>query len=555
MEYESDERATEVDGGRETAEKLSRYRQCYEERSKACTRPIHSADMYRHLEQSVGVKYGPAFQVLQNLACNDDAEAIAEIKLFRWREEENTNHPQPYVIHPVTWDATAQLLLVVLTRGDRDVIETTIPTRISNLWLSSSGLNYPSTLSIKCYTKSVFKGYRGTDSALFALDMDTGNLRLSCASLEPTAVASRDAVSQAQPEQTQFCYKLDWKPDIDFLSSQQLLAHCETDAWDETEPVEFYQKLGLLTFTSISRAITQIQKGPPSDPTPHVERYIAWMQRQLELYHSGNLPHGQPEWAFLFRNEDYINNLIHHLQATGSEGKLFVEVGQNLLDMLYGTIDPLQFFFQSEVLTKYYEDKFPVSCCRQMGRYLDILAHKNPNAKILEIGAGTGGMISHVLDPIMRHGKEEFGAPRFTQYDYTDISGSYFEHAQEKFGGQRKKMNFTTLNIEKDPSEQGFETGMYDLVVASSVLHATRELDITLRNVHRLLRPGGKLILFEITRPGILRSGFIFGLLPWMVACCRDSSELESLYHGRAVAQCPYPGRFLRSGLGPSRLS
>lgn len=520
VEYESDENATEVDGGKESAEKLRRYKQRYEERSKACTRPINSADMYRHLEQSIGVSYGPDFQVLQNLACNDDGEAIAEIKLFKWVEEEHANHPQSHVIHPVTWDATAQLLLVALTRGGKDVIETTIPTRISNLWLSSSGLSYPSTSSIKCYTKSVFKGYRGTDSALFALDTATGDLRLSCASLETTTVASRDAVSQAEPERSQLCYNLDWKPDVDLLSSQQLLAYCETDAWDETEPVEFYQKIGLLTFTFISRAMAQIQERPPSDPKPHVRKYIAWMQRQLDLYYAGKLPHGQPEWVLVSQDDTYINALVNQLEASGSEGKLFVEVGRNLLDMLYGTVDPLQFLFQSEVLTEYYDDKFHVSCCRQMGRYLDILVHKNPNAKILEIGAGTGGMTSHVLNPIMHHGKEELGAPRFAHYDYTDISGSYFEHAQEKFSSQRKKMAFRTLNIEKDPFEQAFETGTYDLVVASSVLHATRDLDITLRNVHKLLRPGGKLILFEITRPDILRSGFIFGLLPgwWLAA-------------------------------------
>ena len=165
--------------------------------------------MYQHLEQSNGVSYGPAFHVLQRFACNDDGEAVAKIKTFEWVEEEHANHMQAHVIHSVTWNATAQLLLLALTRGGEDVIETTIPTRITNLWVSGSGLSNPSTSSIKCYVKSVFKGYRGTDPTLFALDTVTGDLRLSCASLETTTVASRDAVLQLQPEQTQLCYNLD----------------------------------------------------------------------------------------------------------------------------------------------------------------------------------------------------------------------------------------------------------------------------------------------------------------------------------------------------------
>jgi NADPH:quinone reductase-like Zn-dependent oxidoreductase len=45
------------------------------------------------------------------------------------------------------------------------------------------------------------------------------------------------------------------------------------------------------------------------------------------------------------------------------------------------------------------------------------------------------------------------------------------------------------------------------------VLHATASIRATLANVRKLLKPGGKLILFEIVQPEILRAGFAFGLL------------------------------------------
>jgi ubiquinone/menaquinone biosynthesis C-methylase UbiE len=56
-------------------------------------------------------------------------------------------------------------------------------------------------------------------------------------------------------------------------------------------------------------------------------------------------------------------------------------------------------------------------------------------------------------------------------------------------------IEFKKLNIEEDPSEQGFESNSYDLVIASQVLHATKNINRTLANVRKLLRRGGKLLL------------------------------------------------------------
>ena len=155
-----------------------------------------------------------------------------------------------------------------------------------------------------------------------------------------------------------------------------------------------------------------------------------------------------------------------------------------------------------------------ISSCRQLRGWLDAIAHKNPRMKIIEIGAGTGSITGHILEPLQLHGHAADGVTRLAQYDYTDTSEAFFEHAQEKFGSAKAKMEFKILNIEKDPASQGYAEGSYDLVVAAWVLHATPDLAATVRNVRKLLEPLGKLVLLEVTRPDILRNGFAFGLLP-----------------------------------------
>ena len=146
--------------------------------------------------------------------------------------------------------------------------------------------------------------------------------------------------------------------------------------------------------------------------------------------------------------------------------------------------------------------------------FLDALAHRNSDMKILEVGAGTGGATSPILDTLIRHGEEESGAARFNTYDFTDISPSFFEKAKETFHASADLMNFRTLDIETDPARQGFDLEQYDLVIGANVLHATKNIDVTLQNCRKLLKPGSKLMLYELTGTAKIRTGFGFGLLP-----------------------------------------
>lgn len=101
-----------------------------------------------------------------------------------------------------------------------------------------------------------------------------------------------------------------------------------------------------------------------------------------------------------------------------------------------------------------------------------------------------------------------------SSYTYTDISAGFFERAAELFKAYDDRMIFKVLDVEKDPSTQGFELHSYDMVIASNVLHATASLQRTLENTRQLLKPGGYLMLLEITNNGPTRFSSIMGGLP-----------------------------------------
>jgi malonyl CoA-acyl carrier protein transacylase/SAM-dependent methyltransferase/acyl carrier protein len=113
----------------------------------------------------------------------------------------------------------------------------------------------------------------------------------------------------------------------------------------------------------------------------------------------------------------------------------------------------------------------------------------NRQLSIIEIGSGTGGTAATLL-PILPANR--------THYQFTDVSELFFSKAEHKFRDY-PFVNYGLLDIEKDPSPQGYPAHNYDFVIAANVIHATRNLEETLANALKLLKPGGLLLLCEVT--------------------------------------------------------
>ena len=140
--------------------------------------------------------------------------------------------------------------------------------------------------------------------------------------------------------------------------------------------------------------------------------------------------------------------------------------------------------------------------------YLQKRLQRNASARIriLEIGAGTGGTSNRVfkkLRPFRDHIEE---------YCYTDISKAFLNHAKELYSTQYPYLNYQLLDAELSVPEQGIRPGTYDLLIASNVLHATKNIRHTLRHIKAALQKHGLLLLNELTR-NTLFAHLTFGLL------------------------------------------
>ncbi|WGF87503.1 SDR family NAD(P)-dependent oxidoreductase [Marinivivus vitaminiproducens] len=113
-------------------------------------------------------------------------------------------------------------------------------------------------------------------------------------------------------------------------------------------------------------------------------------------------------------------------------------------------------------------------------------------ARILEIGAGTGGATVGILNAFADRGA-------IAEYHYTDVSRGFVQQGRERFGSAGEVMRFAVLDIERDPLEQGFALGSFDLVVASNVLHASRSIARAAGHVAALTAENGYALLNEVT--------------------------------------------------------
>lgn len=128
---------------------------------------------------------------------------------------------------------------------------------------------------------------------------------------------------------------------------------------------------------------------------------------------------------------------------------------------------------------------------------------------ILEVGAGTGNGTKNVF----KYVENVFGT--FNKYIFTDISKSLIKKAKRKFE-KYDFIEYKQLDITKDIVEQGFVKHSVDIILAVNVLHATDDLITSCKNLLKLVKKGGYVVIGEIAPPqeGLYRyMELTFGLL------------------------------------------
>lgn len=475
--------------------------------------------------RAVGIEHGPAFQNIHE-TLSRRGEAIATFQIADIRRLMPSQHMEDHIVHPTTLDSLFQMGYASMTKAERAVVGTPVPRSIRSIHLSAE-LSSDAGHVFQTYGKLLGYNSQGCDVDISVFD-SVGDMRFAKPLIQLSGVHYQSLGRGAEDETAEkLCFKMEWKPYLDMINNERV-AKSLVPKLDASEAA-LIGDLRRATYIYIHDALQVITEADVARFEWHQKILYDWMLRTRDEANQDKLGRRSSRWAKISPGVKQM--LLDKVSAASSNGRALRVIGQHLVEILRGELAPLDLLMQDKLLHVLYETMLRVNrSLKQITDLVKLFAHKNPRAKVLEIGAGTGSGTVAALKAL--GGGDSGISTRFAQYDFTDISAGFFPDAREKFAAWGQLMKFEKLDVEQDPTDQGFEDETYDLIIAVQCLHATKSMTRTMSHVRRLLKPGGKLIMMETTQDS-LDVQLIFGTLPgWWL------SELDSIVSLTFTAIC-----------------
>ncbi|MCC5857567.1 MAG: amino acid adenylation domain-containing protein [Ectothiorhodospiraceae bacterium] len=494
-----------------------------------CTTPFPAQDHYDFLEQR-SYRFGAAFRTLQEIWVGPDG-ALARIGF-----PPDVNLPvDPYRIHPALLDGTIQLFGALGTRtGARTQTDAAFfPVSVRRLtFFHSPGAHFWAHVVIRHGKEGRVDDMEGD---AWLMD-ENGDLAVALEGLRLRVLEEEQA--SGPPGIDDWLYEWRWEERRsgaapgDHVAPLRSVAEIAAAIAADHGPPEALPDVARYLDT-VEPWVNRVARGytlaaldelgwiPDRDlalPTDTVADSLGVVPRHRRLFAAlltlaqepDETGHGGPEPVS--RDRATLHGLMDELMGTepkyAAEAELLRRGGTHLAAILRGELDAREVLLTEdalELLARFYTRSPPCSTYHQL--LADAVAaaveSKDDAAplRVLEIGAGTGAATETIL-PLL---------PDSAEYTFTDVSPHFLDEARARFG-DRPGMRFTTLDIEADPANQGFQPGSFDLVIAANVLHVTADLRTTLAHTRQLLVANGLLAMLELTRRSVWLN-LVFGLL------------------------------------------
>ncbi|KAH6971231.1 hypothetical protein BKA56DRAFT_636127 [Ilyonectria sp. MPI-CAGE-AT-0026] len=447
---------------------------------------------YKTLER-VGYGYGPKFQLLSEVRVRPSLPACSA-KIDMTSVAPSPIRGQRYLLHPAMMDAALQTPALANRSGHFQEIDTLLlPSRMKRISIRMPAEN---TEIASCTTNTSPVGFSRIEGTVECYD----------ALSKPFFVVEGLQMDRAtSDDQTTLPWlRLIWRPDIgDISKNDPMLNSFQVESLPAEKKLVNLENL----VKELIPLIVENGLENGKDLAPHLQMYRSWLLDQADLHKERLSARHQLKNGFA-TVEGAISNVVSNSGISQTvDASIVSQLAINMGRIFRGEVEALAVWLEDNLLYRFYQESiFTTSMNQKLLSAAELLAHKNPNMKILEIGAGTGGATTELLRGFSRAG----GPNAYQSFTFTDISAGFFDKAKKKFA-EWDRIEFKTLDIEKDISEQGF-TEKYDLVVAANVLHATADLKFAMKNVRSLLRDDGYLLVGELSED-LTSANFLWGPL------------------------------------------
>lgn len=506
--------ASEVGGYAEevkVAERRNKER--FELAGEACNCLLDVKTLYDNMD-AVGFHFGEIFRTIQSIKYGT-AETLATIFTPNTAECMPGNFEHPQLIHTTTLDAALQLILP-LANGPSE-LNLALPRSIKEIYVNRN-INKSAGHQFRAHAVSagshasimVVDPALGSDAEMYGEPVIEIN-HFTWTTISGESEKQHSKLKDGETEQCEkVCAKLSWDLDVDLIRREDGM-----ELWGQESDIRESSVIAKLERAALYYILDALENLSPDEQThmePHQHKFYLWMQQNVALASEMKLDHQLEDWLSVTTEErrGFCASIASISESV--DAQLLTRIGSNLVLILRKEVQPLELMLEDDLLYRYYQESLGLErVTSQMSGYLQKLTYKRPDISILEIGARTGGTTLPMMQVL---GGGNTQKPKsFSHYTFTDSSSRLFEKAKDNLEPWGDLFTFKALDIDVDPKGQGFEYQQYDVIIASNVLHTTRNIQQALTHVKKLLKPGGRLLLVELTDVP-LRISTIFGTLP-----------------------------------------
>lgn len=487
-----------VDGDRIVQSEIQKHKERVDFAAANFGENIDCSAFYHKLF-TLGFDYGELFSGVTSIRATHGS-SISEITIPEDSPATSGSTRGTYVIQPGTLDSCFQTIFIALYGSVGDITKIMLPQYIEELQISKNFVNKPGT-TFQIFTEAAFSGSRRGVASIFSTnEQATEQPLLSIKGLSGTMLSPESDSINTNTQGSQIISKTVWDFDPSLLETFDGLIDRDHLRLDDETDAKNMEILERASFYYIRDALNDLEPKMIHSKADHLSKLLKWMKAEVSNVQEPDL-----------LCDEEKRNLFGKAASIGPEGGTLQIIGSQLASIIRGDVEPFSLMIENNNLHEYYHNKKSKLLANEaVASYIKTLSHKNPTLKILEIGAGTGASTKSVLEAL---GGIHAHPARFKSYTFTDKGASFLDSARGMFREWGQLVEVKKLNIEVNPSIQGYQLNSFDVIIASNVLHTTSNINSTLHNVKRLLKDGGKLVLSEAVQH-LRQIQIIFGTLP-----------------------------------------
>ncbi|RBQ78654.1 hypothetical protein FVER14953_13190 [Fusarium verticillioides] len=292
----------------------------------------------------------------------------------------------------------------------------------------------------------------------------------------------RDQLVIADDDDWDSVYHVEWEPDANFFTGSELRSRTPLNKAAADHQITLARAAALIIRASLNNIPLDIPDFDPSKLAGFRKQLHQWMQA-YNSSQASKLVLGDVTMTVMIE-------ILSSLMRMGVEGEILAKIGPNLGAILQGTMDPMPLLLEGNRFNRMQDGMELMQKMRtHLRQYLSTYATQKPVMNVLEVGASTSNNSQTIFDALREQ--------KTVSYTLTDSSLSVLE--ETKAGITKDFLKLKSLNINRDPIEQGFSPDTYDIILVNNILHTVNSLSETLANLRKLLVPGGVLAMVGLS--------------------------------------------------------